>query len=72
MFDFGYSEKQLLHLVLEFLHLTGDGSIILGQNGGSNDVSGDTTGSAEVRLFAYIDVRHVLVLAEEWKVENNL
>ena len=66
------SEQQLLHLVLELLHGVGDRAVVLGEDGDRDDVAGDTASSSEVRLLRDIDVRHVLVFAQERQVEDDL
>lgn len=50
----------------------GGGQTTDGDDGASNDVAGDVAGAAELSLRVNEDVRAVLVLAEEGKVEDDL
>ena len=66
------SEQEALNLVLELLNGAGDGTLLVGENGHGDDVSGDATGSSKISLLSDIDIRHVLVFAEKWKMQDNL
>lgn len=65
-------EEPEAHLLLDDKDLSVELSSLVGGDGGSDDGSGDTTGSSKSGLGGKEDVGDVLVLAEERKVEEDL
>lgn len=64
--------QQGLDLVLDGVNLVLDGRSIVGGDGGCDDRSGDTAGSAKRSLGWNKDVRNVFILAQERQVEQDL
>jgi hypothetical protein len=64
-------DHQSLDLVLEGADLVHEIGRLVGGDGGSDDGAGDAAGAAERRLGGDVDVGHVLVLAEEGKVQQD-
>lgn len=62
--------EKLLNIGLDGLNLTG--KLVAGEDGECNHVAGDSSGTAECGLAGDKDVRHILVFAEQGKVEQNL
>ena len=66
------SQQELLNLVLHLLDLASDWALSGVENGDGDDVTGHAACSSEVRLLAYVNVRDVFVLAQEWQVKDDL
>lgn len=64
--------QQSLDLVLDAVDLVLDRRGVVGGDRGSNDSSGNTTSSAQGSLGWHKHVRHVLVLTQQWQVQQDL
>ena len=64
-------DLETLDLVLEGPDLAHEVTGFVGRDGTGDDSTGDTAGAAEGHLGGDVDVGHVLILAEEWKVEED-
>lgn len=64
-------DHQSLDLVLESADLVHEIRRLVGGDAGRDDGAGDTAGAAERGLGGNVDIWHVLVLAEEGKVEED-
>lgn len=60
-----------LDLVLEGADLVHEIGGLVGGDGGGDDGAGDTAGTSESGLRWNVDVWDVLILAEEWEVEED-
>lgn len=65
-------DQKSLDLVLEGADLVHEIGGLVGGDGGGDDGAGDTAGTSESGLGWNVDVWDVLILAEEWEVEENL
>lgn len=65
-------DQESLDLVLEGADLVHEIGSLVGGDGGGDDGAGDTAGTSESGLGWNVDVWDVLILAEEWEVEENL
>ena len=66
------SEQELLDLVLHLVDLSLELRLVVVEDDCSHDVSADSAGSSEVGLLSNVHVGDVLVLAQEWQVEDDL
>lgn len=64
-------DHESLDLVLEGADLVHEIRGLVGGDGGGDDGAGDTAGAAESGLGWNVDIWDVLVLAEEWEVEED-
>lgn len=65
-------DEELLNLQLDGEDLGVELASLVGRNGAGNDGAGDTASATESSLRGEEDVRDVLVLAKEGKVEKDL
>lgn len=64
-------DHQSLDLVLKSTDLVHEIGCLVGGDGGGDDGAGDTAGASESGLGWNVDVWDVLILAEEWEVEED-
>ena len=64
-------DHETLDLVLESADLVHEIRRLVGGDRGGDDGAGDTAGAAKSGLGWHVDVWHVLVLAQEWEVQEN-
>ena len=64
-------DHESLDLILQASYLVHEVRCFVGGNTGTDDSPGNTAGTSEGGLAWNIDVWNVLVLAQEWKMEEN-
>ena len=66
------SKKEALDLVFHFLHGLCQRALIIGQDCDGDDVPRDAASPSKIGLLSHVHVWHVLVLAEQWQVQDDL